>query len=368
MKENKTQMKILFLCGSLENGKDGVGDYTRRLAGEIIRQGHSAAIVALNDRHISVIEQTEQKSDSTAISVLRLPSILSNKEKYGRVEEYINDFNPEWLSLQFVPYSFNKKGLPFGLARQLKRIGKGRKWHIMFHELWVGMEIKDTFLLKRTGELQRVLIDNLIKILQPKKIHTNTQFYKYQLQNLNIQVNKLPLFGNIPVKYQKLEQEKLSVIFIVFGSIHYGADLVAFIKWLSYIQTEKRVIIHFIGKNGNELTVWEKYLKENNIEYKIFGEQDELNISKLISQADIGIATTPYLLIEKSGSAVAMQEHGLPVMCVSREWTPRNINITFTHDIHKWVPSLELNDILRQKIKGNNLQKITKQFINNIIN
>lgn len=27
-------MTILFLCGSLEPGRDGVGDYTRRLAGD----------------------------------------------------------------------------------------------------------------------------------------------------------------------------------------------------------------------------------------------------------------------------------------------------------------------------------------------
>ena len=44
-------MKIVFLCGSLEPGRDGVGDYTRMLAAEIIRKGHNAAIVALADKY-----------------------------------------------------------------------------------------------------------------------------------------------------------------------------------------------------------------------------------------------------------------------------------------------------------------------------
>ena len=32
-------MKIVFICGCLEPGKDGVGDYTRRLSAELIDHG-----------------------------------------------------------------------------------------------------------------------------------------------------------------------------------------------------------------------------------------------------------------------------------------------------------------------------------------
>ena len=43
-------MKILFFCGSAEPGKDGVGDYTRRLCGELLRIGHETQILSLFDR------------------------------------------------------------------------------------------------------------------------------------------------------------------------------------------------------------------------------------------------------------------------------------------------------------------------------
>ena len=58
-------MKILFICGTFENGKDGVGDYTKRLAKEIIDYGHSVHIIAIHDKFsygIS-IDQIKQQSE-----------------------------------------------------------------------------------------------------------------------------------------------------------------------------------------------------------------------------------------------------------------------------------------------------------------
>ena len=37
-------MKIAFLCGSLEPWRDGVGDYTRRLAGDLQACGHQVLV------------------------------------------------------------------------------------------------------------------------------------------------------------------------------------------------------------------------------------------------------------------------------------------------------------------------------------
>jgi hypothetical protein len=42
-------LKILFVCSCLEPGLDGVGDYTRRLAVELVALGHSCTLLALAD-------------------------------------------------------------------------------------------------------------------------------------------------------------------------------------------------------------------------------------------------------------------------------------------------------------------------------
>jgi hypothetical protein len=269
-----------------------------------------------------------------------------------------------------VPYSFQKKGLPFGLGKRLAKIGKGRKWHIMFHELWVGMDTEAPLKHRLTGFLQQFIVKRLIEQIQTKVIHTNTTLYQLQLKKSGVQAQLLPLFGNIPVKFSKLKKETPNLIFIIFGSIHYGANVQKFTEWLLSLQQieKKSVKVFFAGKNGSELAVWKEHLGEKNIFFEDFGSQDETNISELMLNSDIGIITTPYWLIEKSGAMAAMQEHGLPVICVSREWIPRNINEIFNHSVIEWIPNLQLKDIRTQKIKTFNLQRITRLMLNDIDN
>ncbi len=62
-------MRITFLTGSLEQGKDGVGDYTRLLAHECASRGAAAQVVALADRHT----ERPRTDSSGPVEVVRLP-------------------------------------------------------------------------------------------------------------------------------------------------------------------------------------------------------------------------------------------------------------------------------------------------------
>ncbi|MEO7767543.1 MAG: hypothetical protein ABIS01_08960, partial [Ferruginibacter sp.] len=188
-------MKIAFLCGSLEPGRDGVGDYTRRLAGELIRQGHEAGIIAINDQHFTGEFEGFQESEGLNLPMLRLPSHWPSNQRFKRAASWINSFNPGWISLQFVPFSFNAKGLPFGMSRLLMTLGKNRNWHIMFHELWVGMHIGAPRKEICWGYVQREIILSLIRRLQPRLIHTQSSLYKTQLAKLGVKALLLPLFS-----------------------------------------------------------------------------------------------------------------------------------------------------------------------------
>lgn len=42
-------MKILFICGSAEPGKNGVGNNTHRLCGGLVRTGHIIKLLSLSD-------------------------------------------------------------------------------------------------------------------------------------------------------------------------------------------------------------------------------------------------------------------------------------------------------------------------------
>jgi hypothetical protein len=102
-------MKIAFLCSSLEPGRDGVGDYTRTLAGELVRLGHQVFLIALNDRWIT----GEKAEEQARLQTLRFGPNLSIAGRVTIARQALDQFAPDWVSLQYVCYGFHPKGLPW---------------------------------------------------------------------------------------------------------------------------------------------------------------------------------------------------------------------------------------------------------------
>ena len=114
-------MKILFVCSSLEPQQDGVGDYTRKLAQALICKGNKVKIIALNDRRIDGGAWLGKQTDNNIeIEVLRLPELLAWHVRLYMAKKFTGDFNPDWISLQFVPFGYQIKGLPFGSGKKIK--------------------------------------------------------------------------------------------------------------------------------------------------------------------------------------------------------------------------------------------------------
>ena len=369
-------MKIIFLCGSLEPGRDGVGDYVRRLAGEMIRQGHQVSVVALNDQHLISEFIGTQSSEGFHLSVLRVPSIWSAKQRMKRVKGWINDFNPELLSLQFVIFSFDPNGLPFNLNKQLASISKSRTWHIMFHELWVGMATHSSFKHILWGWVQRVLIKSLVNTLKPRIIHTQTWLYQKQLANLGVDASFLPIFSNINILQncnnldeQKLVRRDSHIKLVVFGSIHSYSQVEALVKEIDLFikRSGLQVTLQAIGRCGPELERWIALWNSAGLSINVLGEQSSENISKVLKESTIGITTTALPMIQKSGTVAAMREHGLSVICIAKPWKPRGIKVLdppagiyiFQEGILQ--ECLETKKI--NKCSSHSLSKITSQFM-----
>ena len=326
-------MKIVFLCGCLEFGRDGVGDYVRRLAGELAAQGHQTAGIALNDEYVA----QETLVVEAGITLLRLPGAWPFSRRTAQARQWVGAFNPDWLSLQFVPFSFHPKGLPFGLGEQLARIGQGRAWHLMMHELWVGMQQEAPTKHVWWGKVQRHLIKSLIARLQPKLVHTQTRLYQAQLAKLGVASQLLPLFANIAREDSHVKAssellppppEQAAVRLLIFGSIHPGAPVAAFVHEVAqYAAAQARpVVLTLIGRCGPEQAHWVAAWEGAGLPVELLGEQAPSRISAALASASLGIATTPLAQIEKSGTTAAMLAHGLPVLCVARAWSPRGLS------------------------------------------
>lgn len=354
-------LNLTFLCSSLEPGRDGVGDYVRRLAGELICQGHTISAIALNDRHLSNEWVGVQRDENVDIPVFRVPAVWSAKRRFERAIQWINSINPLWLSLQYVPFGFHNKGLPFGLGGYLKVLGQGRKWHVMFHELWVGMDESASMKLVYWGKLQRILIKSMLKQLKPEVIHTQTRLYQLYLRQESFHSNLLPLISNIPVSDHIRRdilfggiQGKKEVTFIIFGTVHPNAPFKEFVSEVVSLVQYKGLTVSLtvIGRWSAERDKWIAIWKNNNLPVNILGEQFPEQVSEALSKASIGLVSTVYAVIEKSGSAAAMLAHGLPVLCIARSWKPRGIVMDeITYDGIKQYRYGELEQWLSTKQK-----------------
>ena len=325
-------MRIGFVCGSLEPGKDGVGDYVRKLSKELIKNGHQIWALALNDPFISYTFQSLMPMGNGEPLELRLPADLSVKEKVAKANSFVCSIDPDFMSLQFVPFSFHPKGLPYQLSGILKQLGKDRKWHIMFHELWIGMDRQSHIKHRLLGMAQRRLIKGLLRKLNPVLVHTHCAVYLHELKKLTDLAQKLPLFSNIPVLdpyriSQKMKQDyslvnELNIV--LFGGIHYGAPIKAFAaEAADYAKrNHKNLKLIVAGRNGPEqkniINEWE----QAGLSAIITGELDNTQLSKLLTELWFGLFTTPILLAEKSGAVAAMMAHGIHLIGVAREWQP----------------------------------------------
>ncbi|GAL84054.1 hypothetical protein Cpin_5872 [Sporocytophaga myxococcoides] len=312
-------MKILFICGSLEPGKDGVGDYTRRLAGELIRQNHNVEIIALEDQFIADVIKTFQEDNKTTIPVLRLPTSKPLEKRINIAKQQVEEFQPEYLSLQFVPYSFHRKGLPWSLGKRLKQLhGKG-KWHIMFHELWLGIHGKTSKKNFLIGIAQKILIKRLIQQTRPI-VTTSIPIYKEALKIKDCRL--LPLFGNIQLNYLNMGKKDTDSEFFI--AVHFGTfsgNLIEFEAQLDYVKSlaaskHKKVLLRLLGNGGQfkerSIAIAEKVIGTQFIQDCGILSAEE--ISGYFSTSDIGISRADNIMYGKSGSTIAMLEHGLPVV------------------------------------------------------
>lgn len=358
-------MKIVFICGSIEHGRDGVGDYTMRLAQALAKYDHQLAVIAASDTYV---EHEITEAINSSITTLRLPANCKHTQRFDKMNSFIKVVNPDWISVQFVPFSFHPKGLPVVFINRLAKLLIGFKVHVMFHELWVGMDKKASLKFKLWGGVQKKLIISFINKLKPKQIHTNTNLYQSYLNKLGFKSDILPLFSNIPVSSEKgIISNDNTINLVLFGSIHYGAPIEQLTNEISAYASsyQKKIVLNFLGKCGSEQDNWIAACSDAKLETKVWGTQSEKNISKILCASNAGITTTPQSLVQKSGSVAAMKEHGLPILCVSRSWEPRAVtDLPDLHGVLIYKPGNFKQLLLMKAIEIDNmLENVVYQFL-----
>lgn len=369
-------MKLLFILGSLEPQKDGVGDYVRKLAFSLSRKGCISVCVAISDTFVETLPTITTFSSETQPLFIRLPASNAWRTRFVLLNKIVHELKPDCVSLQYVPYAYSSKGLPLSLLRWLPRLHIKTCWHIMFHELWVDPNLSISNRL--IEPLQKLILKLLVSRLQPKVVHTSNTYYVNQLLELGINCQKLSLFSNIDVAdTSSFDRSDNEWHFIFFGSIHPQWDHQSLLD-----DIEKSRLANNIAKcsyflvghcNSYGVKLWKQLelTSSSTTTFQILGVLSSTDISLQLQKADFGVSTTPSHLIEKSGSIAAMVAHGLQVI-IPRVTTKCPLTNSFLKELPYYIfyqKGHPLNLAVNKfSYGGSQLDQTTLQFIKSISN
>ena len=364
--------KILFICGSLEPDKDGVGDYVWKLATSLREFGFSCTCVSISDKFVTPKTNSYDHTDFPSdIGRYRISASTSWREKLRLLNLIAKKEEPLYISFHYVPYAYSSKGVPFRLVNWLPKLKYKCYWQLMLHEIWVDPSQKTSNML--LSPAQKVLLKILVYRISPSVINTTNTYYVRQLLKIGVKSLKLPLFSNINYTYvPPIAREPRSWRFLFFGSIHpewkhdYLLNAIELARLKSNIAICSFILIGHAGDYGMKL--WKRLAANDrpNFNFQTLGVLPEKEVSRQLQIADFGVTTTPSHLVEKSGSVAAMLAHGLTV--IIPRVTIYSPDFNSVHDdnssfiLFKKDHELELVTSMRKE-PVDQLQATTKQFI-----
>jgi hypothetical protein len=345
-------MNIVFICGSLEPGKDGIGDYVRTIAGQLVKAGGSCLLISWHDRLVSgrdtqiACYRSEKNLD---IVEMRLSNSLSTISKAHLIRPVLDEFNPDLVSIQYNPYSYHVKGLPSFLARDLLGFLGGHRLHVMFHELWCDWSLPVSLRAKLYGVAQRFIARDLYSTLKPVACHTSNGFYKEKLFELGISASIFPVFSNIKIADLPVNSRHWLTDFLDLGCVEnpyvlglFGeqqtpprkAAVEELRSTIFKFQPSASICLAVCGRHTARSLSYTKKLAEL-LEVAVppiyLGFLSNDLLSHFLSSIDCGISMYPVELAGKSGALAACLEHETQVALVGH-------NLNSDHACHMLLP------------------------------
>jgi len=287
-------LKICFITGQKESKQCGITDYVELLAKELENLGHEIEQYFIN----------KDSAESTGLP------------------------NADLYSIQFAPYAYADNGMPKTILNFLAKELCNKNFHLNFHEIWVGAYPRANWKERGFGWLQKNIILGFIKKCKPAWITSSNAAALDRFKRQCIPVKFLYLFGNIPYSVASKVRTTGQILKVAFFGTPYPDfpydKLGDFFSTLS-ITCGKKFEIILIGRQREGAGSDHLYsvCKKNDFLIQRTGELSTDLISEQLQECSLGVSTTPYDVIGKSGATAAMLEHGLPVLAYDDGDTPQ---------------------------------------------
>ncbi len=316
--------------------RKGVGpaDANRLLAAELARRGHRVSLCAIRDSDVSEVSEGEANVFGIFIPTFQIPEAMGWIERCELLGGYLEKHRPGHVIVRFIPYSLHPKGIVWSAANSLPHVLRGESVIWLMDEIWLG-EGPATLRHRLVGAVQRLSILRLVKGVRPKRVYTNNRFNTTALRSRGVSAETLRLFGNIPVAptdggawlSREYEEAGLPItpmnrlqwlVLGNFGLFHSDWNPDMFLAKLRDLAGRhgRQVCITGIGSLGSYEPHWRNVAKAWGKDFRFLhlGCRSESEVSRFLQSIDFGLTTNPYYLVGKSGTCMAMLDHGLPIL------------------------------------------------------
>ena len=109
-----------LISHSLQQGV-GPADANRLLAGEMARRGLRVSLCGLSDSTTPTVHSEELDIGGHSIPTLRIPQSAEWEGRCEALRTFLDQQQPKWVAIRFIPYSLNPKGIVCGKLPTLFR-------------------------------------------------------------------------------------------------------------------------------------------------------------------------------------------------------------------------------------------------------
>ncbi|MGE0151152.1 MAG: glycosyltransferase [Reyranellaceae bacterium] len=329
-------MRIALIAGSAEPGRDGIGDHARILAAELVRRGHAAWVLAINDPHVAEPGSGRSTVDGVEVAALRIPAAISGFRRFALAQAALDNAEAEAVLYDFSPTQYQPRGLIWAMAREMAALARGRRRALLVHEYCIGSEQGAGLKQRLWGRAQHWGFRRFVRSLNGLRIATTNLLYARLLERDGYGARIVPLYGNVPVLpppaanwcHARLREAGMApqgpggfYCAGCFGALYDGAELASVLPMLRQAADAAgaRLAILSVGELGGGEPLWRAWQEKFGGEaaFLRLGRREAGEVSAYIHSLDIGLATTSMALAGKSGSLAAFLDHGLPALMLN---------------------------------------------------
>ncbi|MEQ1747630.1 MAG: glycosyltransferase family 4 protein [Saprospiraceae bacterium] len=305
-------MRIAFLTNHFPPAIDGVGDYTCHLAAALARQGQSVHIFCRRQENV----------DTPAGTQVHAVAADWGWRSFRQVFRQIRQVRPDWVFVQYVPYGFQKHGLPLPLVWLLFCLKiRGLRAAVVFHEFFNGNGLRSP--RHAPVAAAQFLIGKSLAALADRAVVSNDAVAR-QLRAGKTKTVRIPVGANFfPENTVRLPRKHGPARIVSIGGGAHRNRLLADVLAL---------LVHRYGMANCDLVLAGKaetaFANQLRSRARLLGVEKNLTITGLLNAAEMGRlleSATILLLLDtvergigglapKSGAAAAAWAFGLPLL------------------------------------------------------